>query len=36
MIRLMVTRLAGQNATWANATEREALRRMNIETQLAA
>ena len=36
MIRLMVTRLAGQNATWVNATEREALRRMNIETQLAA
>lgn len=36
MIRLMATRLAGQSATWANATEREALRRMNIETQLAA
>jgi transposase len=36
MIRLMATRLAGQNATWVNATEREALRRMNIETQLAA
>lgn len=36
MIRLMATRLAGQSATWANATEREALRRMNIESQLAA
>jgi len=32
MIRLMATRLAGQSTTWANATEREALRRMNIET----
>ena len=36
MIRLMSTRLAGQSITWANATEREALRRMKIETQLAA
>jgi transposase len=36
MIRLMATRLAGQSAIWANTTEREALRRMNIETQLAA
>ena len=36
MIRLMATRLAGQHVTWANATEREALRRMKIETQLAA
>jgi hypothetical protein len=31
MIRLMAT---GQSATWANATEREALRRMKIETPL--
>lgn len=36
MIRLMANRLAGQNATWANATEREAHRRMTLETQLAA
>lgn len=36
MIRLMATRLAGQSVTWSNATEREALRRMKIETQLAA
>ena len=36
MIRLMATRLAGQHVTWANATEREAFRRMKIETQLAA
>ena len=36
MIRLMATRLAGQSVTWANATEREALRRMKIEIQLAA
>ena len=36
MIRLMATRLAGQNVTWANATEREAHRRLTIETQLAA
>jgi len=35
MIRLMATRLAGQSATWSNATEREALRRMKIETELA-
>jgi hypothetical protein len=35
MIRLMATRLTGQSATWANATEREAPRRMKIETQLA-
>jgi hypothetical protein len=34
MIRLMATPLAGQSATWANATEREALRRMKIETPL--
>ena len=36
MIRLMATRLAGHNVTWANATEREAHRRLTIETQLAA
>ena len=36
MIRLMATRLAGQSVRWSNATEREALRRMKIETQLAA
>ena len=36
MIRLMATRLAGQSVTWANATEREALRRMKIETELTA
>lgn len=36
MIRLMAARLAGQNCQWANATEREALRRVNIETQLTA
>jgi len=36
MIRLMAIRMAGQNATWSNATEREAERRMTIETRLAA
>ena len=36
MIRFMATRLAGQSVTWANATEREAARRIKIETQLAA
>jgi transposase len=36
MIRLMATRLAGQSVRWSNAAEREALRRMKIETQLAA
>jgi transposase len=36
MIRLMAIRLAGQNAVWTNATEREAHRRLTIETQLAA
>jgi transposase len=36
MIRLMAIRIAGQNATWSNATEREAERRMTIETRLAA
>ena len=34
MIRLMATRLAGQSATWSNATERAGLRRMKIETEL--
>jgi transposase len=36
MIRLMATRLAGQSATWSNATERQAARRLTIETHLAA
>lgn len=36
MIRLMATRLAGQRVTWSNVTDREALRRMTIETRLAA
>lgn len=36
MIRLMAHRLAGQNATWSNAVEREALRRITIEDRLAA
>jgi len=36
MIRLMATRLAGQSVRWSNAAEREALRRMKIQTQLAA
>ncbi len=36
MIRLMATRLAGQNITWSNATEREAQRRLTVEGQLAA
>jgi transposase len=36
MIRLMATRLAGQSVRWSNATEREALRRMQIETRIAA
>jgi transposase len=36
MIRLMALRLAGQNATWSNAVEREALRRITIEDRLAA
>jgi len=35
MIRLMAARLAGHKITWASATEREALRRMTIEDQLA-
>lgn len=36
MIRLMAARLTGHNPTWSNATEREAVRRTNVETQLAA
>jgi transposase len=36
MIRLMVTRLAGQTVRWSNATEREAARRLNLEADLAA
>ena len=36
MIRLMATRLAGQNITWSNATEREAQRRLTVEGQLGA
>lgn len=36
MIRLMTLRLAGQSVTWSNAVEREAVRRMTIETELAA
>jgi len=36
MIRLMAIRLAGQSVTWATATERQAHRRLTIETQLAA
>ena len=35
MIRLMAARLAGHKITWASAAEREALRRMTIEDQLA-
>src|SRR5213076_1052497 len=36
MIRLMTLRLAGQTTRWSNTTEREASRRLTIETQLAA
>ena len=36
MIRLMTIRLAGQTTRWSNATEREAARRLTVETQLAA
>ncbi|WP_093267576.1 IS5 family transposase [Saccharopolyspora shandongensis] len=36
MIRLMATRLAGQAVRWSNATEREAARRLTVETHLAA
>lgn len=35
MIRLMATRLAGQNTTWTNAVERQAQRRMTIEARPA-
>jgi len=35
MIRLMAARLAGHKITWASTTEREALRRMTIDDQLA-
>ena len=35
MIRLMAARLAGHKITWASTIEREALRRMAIEDQLA-
>ena len=35
MIRLMAARLAGHKTTWASAAEREALRRITVEDQLA-
>ncbi len=35
MIRLMAVRLAGQAVIWSNATERKALRRINLQTQPA-
>jgi hypothetical protein len=35
MIRLMAIRLAGQTVRWSNAIEREAARRLTVETQLA-
>ncbi|MFF5074825.1 transposase, partial [Micromonospora olivasterospora] len=35
MIRLMTIRLAGQTIRWANATEREAAQRINVERLLA-
>ena len=35
MIRLMAIRLAGQTVRWSNAVEREAARRLTLETQLA-
>lgn len=35
MIRLMTIRLAGQAIRWANATEREAAQRINVERLLA-
>jgi transposase len=35
MIRLMAARLAGHKTTWASAAEREALRRLTAEDQLA-
>lgn len=36
MIRLMALRLAGQSIRWSNATQRQAARRVTIETHLAA
>jgi transposase len=36
MVRLMTIRLAGQTTRWSNATDREAARRLTIETHLAA
>ncbi|MEU0154392.1 hypothetical protein ABZ071_21185, partial [Micromonospora fulviviridis] len=36
MIRLMTIRLAGQAIRWANATEREAARRINAERLITA
>ena len=36
MIRLMAARLAGQNARWSTAAEREAARRLTIERLIAA
>jgi transposase len=35
MIRLMAARLAGHKITWASTAEREALRRMTVEGQIA-
>jgi transposase len=35
MIRLMAARLAGHKITWASTAEREALRQMTVEDQLA-
>jgi transposase len=35
MIRLMAARLAGSKTTWASTAERQALRRMTVEDQLA-
>ncbi|WP_279581695.1 IS5 family transposase [Fodinicola feengrottensis] len=36
MIQLMANRLSGQTIRWPNATEREAARRLTIETKFAA
>jgi transposase len=36
MIRLMATRLAGEACRWSNHTEREAARRLTVETHLAS
>jgi hypothetical protein len=33
MIRLMAVRLAGEQARWSNATEREATRRIDLANQ---